>query len=397
MTDVKQQIKNLAENIENEVLTIRRHLHANPELSFQEAETSKYICGKLDEYGIEYRSGIAEYGILGVIKGEKPGGKKIALRADMDALPVVEENNLEFKSTNEGVMHACGHDIHSASLLGTAKILNQLKSEFAGTVLLIFQLGEERIPGGAKLMMEDGLFRDYTPELIIGQHVYPELPAGEVGMRPGAYMASADEIFITVKSTGGHAALPHNTVDTVLMASQIVVSLQQIVSRFIPTQIPSVLSFGNVVCDSVMNVIPETVELQGTFRIMDEEWRYKTHDKIRSIVNGIVDGMGGTCEIDIKIGFPSVYNNPELTNNSLATAREYLGSEKVHELDIRMTAEDFAFYAQKYPACFYRLGVGHTDGTKSGGLHSPSFLANEDSLKTGIQLMSYLAFEALQK
>lgn len=395
MTDLKQQIKKLAENIENEVLTIRRHLHANPELSFHEAETSKYICDKLDEYGIEYRSGIANYGILGVIKGEKPGGKIIALRADMDALPVVEENNLEFKSTNEGVMHACGHDIHSASLLGTAKILNELKSEFAGTVLLIFQLGEERIPGGAKLMMEDGLFRDYTPELIIGQHVYPELPAGEVGMRPGAYMASADEIFITVKSTGGHAALPHNTVDTVLMASQIVVSLQQIVSRFIPTQIPSVLSFGNVVCDSVMNVIPETVELQGTFRIMDEEWRYKTHDKIRSIVNGIVDGMGGTCDIDIKIGFPSVYNNPELTNSSLTAAREYLGADKVHELDIRMTAEDFAFYAQKYPACFYRLGVGHTDGTKSGGLHSPSFLANEDSLKTGMQLMSYLALKTL--
>lgn len=395
MNDTKAKIKNIADTIENEVLGIRRHLHANPELSFQEVETSKYICDKLDEFGIEYRSGIAKYGILGIIKGEKPGGKIIALRADMDALPVVEENSLEFKSKNSGVMHACGHDIHSASLLGTAKILNELKSEFAGTVLLIFQLGEERIPGGAHLMMEDGLFKDYTPELIIGQHVYPELPAGEVGMRSGAYMASADEIFITVKSTGGHAALPHNTVDTVLMASQIVVSLQQIVSRFIPTQIPSVLSFGNVVCDSVMNVIPETVELQGTFRIMDEEWRYRAHDKIKSIVNGIVDGMGGSCEIDIKIGFPSVYNNPQLTHNSLDAAREYLGDDKVHELDIRMTAEDFAFYAQKYPACFYRLGVGHTDGTKSGGLHSPSFLANEDSLKTGIQLMSYLALKAL--
>lgn len=397
MEFIKAKIQELANDIESEVLDIRRHLHANPELSFEEVETSKYICSKLDEYGIEYRSGIAKYGILGRIEGDKPGGKTIALRADMDALPVVEENSLSFKSCNNGVMHACGHDIHSASLLGTAKILNQLKSEFAGTVLFIFQLGEERIPGGAHLMMEDGLFRDYTPDLIIGQHVYPELPAGEVGMRPGAYMASADEIFITVKSTGGHAALPHNTVDTVLMASQIVVSLQQIVSRVIPSQIPSVLSFGNVVCNSVMNVIPETVELQGTFRIMNEEWRYKAHDKIRAIVNGIVDGMGGTCDIDIKIGFPSVYNNPELTNSSLAAARNYLGDDKVTELDIRMTAEDFAFYAQKYPACFYRLGVGHTDGTKSGGLHSPSFLANEDSLKTGIQVMSYLALNALNK
>lgn len=396
MTELKNKIKALASEIENEVLSIRRHIHANPELSFKEENTSKYICSKLDELGIEYRSGIAEYGILGVIKGEKGAGKTIALRADMDALPIVEENNLEFKSCNHGVMHACGHDIHSASLLGTAKVLNQLKSEFAGTILLIFQLGEERIPGGAHLMLEDGLFRDYTPDYIIGQHVYPELPAGEVGMRPGAYMASADEIFITVKSTGGHAALPHNTVDTVLMASQIVVSLQQIVSRFIPTQIPSVLSFGNVVCNSVMNVIPETVELQGTFRIMNEEWRYKTHDKIRAIVNGIVDGMGGECDIDIKVGFPSVYNNPELTTNSLDAARQFLGEDKVTELDIRMTAEDFAFYAQKYPATFYRLGVGYTDGTKSGGLHSPSFLANEDALKTGVETMSYLALNALK-
>ncbi len=395
MIELKEKILGLANDIENEVINIRRYLHAHPELSFEEAETSKFIASKLKEYGIEYRSGIAKYGILGIIKGEKPGGKTIALRADMDALPVYEENSLSFKSMNNGVMHACGHDIHSASLLGTAKILKALKSQFAGTILLIFQLGEERIPGGAKLMMEDGLFSDYTPDLIIGQHVYPELPAGEIGMRPGFYMASSDEIFIIVKGKGGHAALPHNTVDTVLMASQIVVSLQQVVSRFIPTQIPSVLSFGNIVCNSVMNVIPEKVELQGTFRIMDEEWRYKAHEKIRTLANSIAEGMGGTCEIDIKIGFPSLNNNPELTQASRIASKNLLGEMKVHDLDIRMTAEDFAWYAQKFPACFYRLGVGYSDGTVSGGLHSPSFLANEDALKTGVQVMSYLALNAL--
>ncbi len=396
MIELKEKVVELANSIEDEVINIRRYLHAHPELSFEEVETSKFIALKLKEYGIEYRSGIAKYGILGVIKGGKPGGKIIALRADMDGLPVVEENNLSFKSMNKGVMHACGHDIHSASLLGTAKILNTLKSQFAGTILLIFQLGEERIPGGAKLMMDDGLFSEYTPELIIGQHVYPELPAGEIGMRPGSYMASSDEIFITVKGKGGHAALPHNTVDTVLMAAQIVVSLQQIVSRIIPTQIPSVLSFGNIVCNSVMNVIPETVELQGTFRIMDEEWRYNVHEKIKAIANSIAYGMGGSCEIDIKIGFPSLTNNPELTLSSKEAAKQLLEDTKVHDLDIRMTAEDFAWYAQKFPACFYRLGVGHADDTISGGLHSPSFLANEDSLKTGIQVMSYLALNALK-
>lgn len=393
---LKEKVITLANQFEKEIIDVRRYLHAHPELSFEEKNTSDYICSKLYEYGIAYRSGIAKYGILGVIKGGLPGGKTVALRADMDALPVIENNALSFKSLNVGVMHACGHDIHSSCLLGAAKILNELKSEFAGTILLIFQLGEERIPGGAKLMMEDGLFSEYTPDLIIGQHVYPELPAGEVGMRPGAYMASSDEVYITVKGKGGHAALPHNTVDTILMASHIVVSLQQVVSRIIPTQIPSVLSFGNIVCNSVMNVIPESVELQGTLRIMDEEWRYKVHERIRKIASSIAEGMGGSCDVDIQIGFPSVYNNPEFTKQSMQAANELLGSDKVHHLDIRMTAEDFAWYAQKFPACFYRLGVGHTDGTVSGGLHSPSFIANEKALKTGALVMSHLALKALE-
>lgn len=390
---LKKEIETLTNQFIDEIINIRRHIHAHPELSFQEKETSAFVKKKLTDMGISFKEGFAEHGILGMIEGKKGAGKTIALRADMDALPILESNNLPFKSKNRGVMHACGHDIHSACLLGAAKIINQLKENFAGKVLLIFQPGEERIPGGAKLMMEDGLFSEYTPELVIGQHVFPELVAGKVGFRPGAYMASSDEIYIKVRGKGGHAALPHNTVDTVLMASQIIVSLQQIVSRFIPTQIPSVLSFGNIVCNSVMNVIPEEVELQGTLRIMDEGWRYKTHGQIKKIAQSVAEGMGGSCEIDIKIGFPSLYNQPEATRNSIGYAQEILGDASVKPLDIRMTAEDFAWYAQKYPACFYRLGVGYPDNKESGGLHSPNFIPNEEAIAVGMKTMSYLAMK----
>ncbi len=392
---MKNKIEQLAKEYIDEIISIRRHIHANPELSFEEKETSKYISAKLDEIGIDYKKGYAEHGILGIIKGGKGAGKTIALRADMDALPINEDNSLPFKSLNIGKMHACGHDIHTACLLGAAKILHKLKNEISGTILLIFQPAEEKIPGGASLMMADGLFNDFTPDLIIGQHVYPELPAGEVGFKQGKYMASSDEVYITLKGKGGHAALPYNTVDTVLMASQTVVSLQQIVSRVIPTNIPAVLSFGNIVCNSAMNVIPETVKLEGTFRILDEEWRYKAHDKIREIAQSIAKGMGGSCDVDIQIGFPSVYNNPKVTQKAQSAAKHFIGEKAVHNLESRMTAEDFGWYAQKFPACFYRLGVGHTDGTLSGGLHSPKFLANENTIETGMALMAFIAIDAL--
>jgi amidohydrolase len=393
---MKNEIKKLANDYLEDIVAIRRHIHANPELSFEEKETSAFVAAKLDEIGIPYKTGYAEYGLLGIIKGGKGKGKTIALRGDMDALPIIEENNLPFKSLHSGRMHACGHDIHTSCLLGAARILNSLKNEISGTILLVFQPGEEKIPGGASLMMADGLFDEYVPDLIIGQHVYPELPAGDVGFRPGQYMASADEIYITLKGKGGHAALPHNTIDTVLMASQTVVTLQQVVSRIIPTQVPAVLSFGNIVCKSAMNIIPETVKLEGTFRTMDEKWRYIAHEKITKLTQSVADGMGGTCDVDIQIGFPSVYNNPEVTLAAQKAAKEFLGETPVHDLDIRMTAEDFGWYAQKYPACFYRLGVGHTDGTFSGGLHSPNFLANEKAIETGMALMAYLAVDALK-
>ncbi len=393
--DFQKKISALANQYINEFIAIRRHLHANPELSFEESETAALVCKKLSEFGIVYQKGFATHGILGIIKGTKGQGKTIALRADMDALPIHEDTNLPFQSVNSGVMHACGHDIHTACLLGTAKILNEIRDEWSGTILLVFQPAEEKLPGGAKLMMQDGLFDEYTPELIIGQHVYPELPAGTVGFKPGQYMASTDEIYITLKGKGGHAALPHNTIDTVLMTAQTVVSLQQIVSRIIPTQVPAVLSFGNIVCKSAMNIIPETIRLEGTFRTMDEDWRYKAHDKIRQITQSVAEGMGGSADVDIQIGFPSVYNNPELTVAMQQAAKILLGDANVHDLEIRMTAEDFGWFAQTYPGCFYRLGVGYTDGTAPGGLHSAKFNPNENAIETGIKVMSYLAVEAL--
>jgi len=392
-----EQIQSLTASYLDEIISIRRHIHAHPELSFHEKETSAFIVAELDKLGVSYRKGIAQHGILAVIQGEKGKGKTVALRADMDALPIAEDNSLSFKSMNHGVMHACGHDIHTACLLGTAKVLNQLKSEFSGTILLIFQPGEEKIPGGAKLMMEDGLFDTYQPDKIIAQHVYPDLPAGDVGFRSGMYMASSDEIYITLKGKGGHAALPHLTIDTVLMASQTVVALQQVVSRVIPTQLPAVLSFGNIICNSAMNIIPEEVKLEGTFRIMNESWRYKAHERIREIAHSVAQGMGGSCEVDIQIGFPCVENNHLVTENARNAATELLGEQHVHQLDIRMTAEDFGWFAQKYPACFYRLGVGFDDGTSSEGLHSSHFIANENAIETGVKTMSYLALNALSE
>ncbi len=393
---MQNEIKALVAEFLDEIINIRRHIHANPELSFEETKTSAFVKDKLKETGIAFLDGFASNGILGIIKGSKPG-KTVALRGDMDALPIEEENELPFKSLQKGVMHACGHDIHTACLLGAAKVLHALRDKLSGTILLVFQPGEERLPGGAKLMLEDGVFKKYVPDLIIGQHVYPELPAGHIGMRPGMYMASADELYLKFKGKGGHAALPQNTVDTVLMASQAVVSLQQVISRNIPTQVPAVLSFGNIVCNSVMNVIPETVELQGTLRLMNEEWREKAHQRIHSLATSVAEGMGGSVEVDIQKGFPCLYNHEKLTLSSFEAAKDLHGAEQVHQLDIRMTAEDFAWFAQAYPACFYRLGVGHTDGTYSGGLHSPKFLPNEAAIQTGCETMAYLAWNALEQ
>lgn len=395
MTDLLAIIKEKASLYKAEVIEIRRHLHQNPELSFQEFNTSKFVCGKLDEYGIEYQKGIVETGIVGLIKGNNPTKKTIALRADLDALPILEENDVTYKSVNEGVMHACGHDVHTSSLLGAAKMLNEVKDQFEGTVKLIFQPGEEKLPGGASLMIKEGVLENPSPETIIGQHVYPPLESGKVGFRSGMYMASCDELYVTIKGKGGHAALPHQNIDPILISSHIIVALQQLVSRVIPPTVPAVLSFGNIIGKGATNVIPDKVELEGTFRAMNEEWRSIAHDKMVKMAETIAVSMGGVCDFRIEKGYPFLVNDENVTNTAKTAAVQFLGKENVVDLDLRMTAEDFAYYSQVKPACFYRLGV-KDDQTPTTGLHTSTFNIDERAIETSIGLMAWIALKELQ-
>ncbi|KKL63953.1 hypothetical protein LCGC14_2169970, partial [marine sediment metagenome] len=376
------------------IIEIRRHIHRNPELSFHEHETADFIASTLEKAGILYKKGIAGTGILAEVEGSKPG-RIIALRADMDALPIQEKNDLNYRSLNDGRMHACGHDAHTASLIGTALILNKLKDNFSGKVKFVFQPGEEKAPGGAKLMLEENLFAGEEPELMIAQHVYPPMYTGNLGFREGKYMASSDEIYITIKGKGGHAAMPHNTTDSVLIAAHILVAMQQIVSRHAEASMPTVLSFGKVVADGAMNVIPSEVTMDGTFRTMDEKWRKTAHKRMINMAQSIAESMGATCELKIVEGYPALINDPEITRKSMEYASAYLGDKSVEELDIRMTAEDFAFFAEKYPSVLYRLGVRDKNKLSPLELHTPTFNIDEEALKTGMGAMAWIAISHL--
>ncbi len=392
---LKEKIKQLAKDQFDEIKAIREHLHANPELSFKEHNTSKFISSKLSEWGISHETDVADTGIVALIKGNNPEKKITALRADIDALPIHEANQVPYKSKNEGVMHACGHDVHTSSLLGTAKILNTLRDEFEGTVKLIFQPGEEKIPGGASLMIKEGVLEKPKVDNIIGQHVMPLIEAGKVGFRSGMYMASADEIYVKVKGKGGHGAMPEMNVDPVLITAHILTALQQIVSRNASPKVPSVLSFGKVIAERATNVIPNEVYLEGTFRTMDEEWRASAHQKMKKMAEGIAESMGGSCEFDIHKGYPFLVNEPELTERSRAAAIEFLGEENVQELDLWLAAEDFAYYSQEIDACFYRLGVRNEAKGITSSVHTPTFDIDPLALETGMGLMSWLAIQEL--
>lgn len=390
------QIKQLAYAIAERVVAHRRYLHRYPELSFQEYQTADYIAKELTAMGLVPQS-MAKTGVAALIEGRNPDKKTIALRADIDALPIKEANQVPYRSVHEGVMHACGHDAHTASLLGTAYILNRLKDEFEGTVKLIFQPGEEKIPGGASLMIREGVLENPAPSHIIGQHVMPQLPTGKIGFREGMYMASTDELYIRVIGKGGHAAMPDRLIDPVYMAAQLVVGLQQVVSRMTPPRIPSVLSIGRFIAEGVTNVIPDEVLMQGTFRTMNEEWREEAHQRIRKLAVELVGSMGGTCEIEIRKGYPCLTNDPALTARMRQAAQIYVGSNNVVELDLWMAGEDFAYYAQQIPGCFYRLGTGNEARGIVSGVHTPTFDIDEDALAIGCGLMSWLAIEELRQ
>jgi len=395
MKEVKNKISSLSKDLLSEIISYRRQIHSNPELAFEEHETAKLICSVLEKAGIEFQSGIAKTGVVGIIKGKNPDKKVIALRADMDALPINELNDVPYKSGIAGKMHACGHDVHTSCLLGAAKILKAISGEFEGTVKLIFQPSEEKYPGGAKVMIGEGVLQNPQVDFIFGQHVYPDLEAGKIGLKAGQYMASTDEIFITVKGKGGHGATPHKNIDPVLIASHAIVALQQIISRNLNPIQPSVLTFGRVIADGRTNVTPDEVKMEGIMRTFDEEWRSDMKIRITKMAQSIAEGMGGKCEVIFDQGYPVLFNNEELTGRAKQFAIEYLGGENVVDLEMRTTAEDCAYFAQEIPGCFYRLGVRNEEKGITSNLHSATFNVDESSLETGMGLMAWMAVREL--
>ncbi|MBA2249831.1 MAG: amidohydrolase [Chitinophagaceae bacterium] len=386
---LKEKIKQLASEYAGEFIAVRHHLHAHPELSYKEFETSHFIREKLGEWKIEFTT-LATTGIVGIIKGKNPETKIIALRADMDALPITEENEIAYKSQNPGIMHACGHDVHTTCLLGAAKILQTLKDDWQGTVKLIFQPGEERNPGGASIMIKEGILENPKPQSIFALHVHPGMEVGKLSFRSGMVMASADEIFITIKGKGGHAASPHLTTDTILIASHLIVLLQQLISRNNDPFNPSVLSITSIHGGNTTNVIPSEVKLMGTFRAMNEEWRFKAHDLIKKISIETVSAMGGEIDILIDVGYPFVLNDEKLTETAMRKTKEFSGAENVSETELRMGAEDFAFYSHLIPACFYRLGVGNKAAGITANVHTPKFNVDEKAIEIGMGVMAWL-------
>ena len=391
----KELVREIAAAKSEQAVRDRRHLHRHPELSFAEHATQAYLADRLREMKIPYKE-VAGTGLIGEIRGEKGSGPTIALRADIDALPITEANDVAYKSTNEGVMHACGHDVHTASLLGAAGVLNELRKEFSGTVRLLFQPGEEKLPGGATLMIRDGALENPAPVAIFGQHVHPPLRAGKVGFRPGIYMASTDELFLTVTGRGGHGAMPHNAVDPITIAAQVITAVQQLISRQTDPTLPAVLTFGRIASDGgATNIIPNAVRLQGTLRTLDEAWRTEIKARLQQMVTGIAAAMGGRAELEIRHGYPFLRNDEALTRRAFDGAQAYLGAENVVELPIRMTGEDFAFYTHHVPACFYRLGVADPARGITSPVHTDTFDVDEACLETGLGLMAWLALRQL--
>lgn len=386
---MKDRIQQLVSRYSSDFIDIRHHLHAHPELSYKEFETSKFVQGQLKQLGIPFTI-MAETGVVGLIKGKNPDRRVIALRADMDALPIREENDIPYKSRNEGIMHACGHDVHTTILLGASRILQELKEEWEGTIKLIFQPGEEKNPGGASLMIREGVLKDPAPEAIFGLHVHPGLEVGKLSFRSGMVMASADEIYITIKGKGGHAAAPHLTVDTILVASHLIVALQQIISRNRNPLSPSVLSITSVQGGYTTNVIPSEVKLMGTFRAMDEDWRFRAHELIRKQATELVHSMGAEIDLHIDVGYPMVYNNEALDPIARELAREFVAPANVLETEVRLGAEDFGYYTRQIPGCFYRLGVMNEGKGITSGVHTPTFNIDESAIEIGAGMMAWM-------
>ena len=390
-----EEVKKLSAEVFERVVAFRREMHQNPELSFEEFETQKRIRSFLHDIGIEDVKDCANTGLVALIKGNNPNSRTIGLRADIDALPIKEENQCSYKSSNEGVMHACGHDVHTSSMLGTAYILNKLRDKFEGTVKVVFQPGEERLPGGASIMIKEGVLQNPTVETMTGQHVMPLIDAGKVGFRKGLYMASADEIYITIHGKGGHGAHPHMNVDPIAISAQVITALQQVVSRQAKPAMPTVVSIGKIVGLGSTNIIPDKVEMEGTLRTFNEEWRMEAHKRIIQAATSVTEALGGRCEIEVRKGCPFLNNHEETTEHARLAAVEYLGEENVEDLDIWPAGEDFAYFSQEVNSCFYRLGIRNEEKGITSMLHTPTFDIDESALKVGAGLMAFIALKQL--
>ena len=392
-------IKKLANTSFKDVVAIRRHLHQHPELSFQEFNTSEYVCSILDKYSITYTKGFVKTGIIAIIEGKNPTKKTILLRADLDALPIEEKNNVDYKSLNTGVMHACGHDAHTASVLGTAIILNELKNEFEGTVKIMFQPGEEVLPGGSSLMIKEGVLQNPKVDIAIAQHVFPSMEVGKVGFREGMYMASTDELHITITGKGGHAAMAGEYNNALVVAAHIITEIEKQfpfeidaegVARNTINNIPTVIAFGKIEGKGATNIIPESVYLAGTFRTMDEAWRKTVKEKLKQIINSVCESYKVKADINIMDGYPFLINDAELTQKCKQAAVEYLGKDNVEDLPLRMTAEDFAYITHQVPSCFYRLGTGNRAKEITSGVHTSTFDIDEKALELSTGLMAWM-------
>ncbi len=396
-----QHIRARAHALLPHISTLRQHIHAHPELSFQEFETATFVETQLQRIGIPFQR-LTETGVVALIAGKNPNKKIIALRADLDALPITEINTTTYTSKNIGVMHACGHDVHTASLLGAAQILFELRDAFEGTIKLIFQPGEEKLPGGASLMIAAGVLENPKPESIFAQHVFPSLPAGKVGFRSGMYMASTDELYLTITGKGGHAAMPADYTNPLLIASTVLLELDKLFmqkdSRLAETnEVPTVLAFGKIEGKGATNVIPNHVAIEGTFRTMDEHWRSRAHALMQARAQEVAENMGGTCTLRIEKGYPFLVNHDLLTVRARDAAEIYLGKDNVVTLEKRMTAEDFAYFSQVMPACFYRLGTASPDGKYTSGVHTPNFDIDEQALETSVGLLAWLTLHELKE
>ncbi len=390
---IKESMQKRLKEIQEEVVEIRRHLHQHPELSFKEFQTSAYIQDKLSSFGINFEAGMAGTGITGVITPDRPVDKCVALRADIDALPINEANSVSYKSANEGVMHACGHDVHTAMLLGSLKYIQENKDELNVAVKFLFQPGEEKLPGGASMMIKEGILESPKVDEIYALHVFPELEVGKIGLKSGMYMASCDEIYMKVTGKGGHGAMPHQNVDPILISAHIITALQQVISRNCNPAIPSVLSFGRIEGLGATNVIPDVVDIQGTFRTMNEEWRAEAHHLIKKQATFIAKSMGADIDVNIIKGYPYLENNPPLTEKTKSKLSQYFGEDNVINLPIRMTGEDFAFYGQKVPSTFIRIGTRNEKKGIIHPVHHSKFDIDEQALVVGMETFINIVFQ----